>query len=242
MILYRKPALTGNVMSRCDGGGVCVRACVPQAAEGIISGVMSSQASSELQGPEMKYCIKRLIRGLASDRDGARQGYATALAELIRAFPWLEAASILESIHDIIKIKGQSMNVTEQRNAYFGRIFGYMVLCSSARLFDSDEAVLQVVIQILDLGKKKTYLQELCCEAMFSTITQANLKAIKRQLATTLNERFTSQPQPDCVTLVLAMTLEQHGVKLELPWIAKDTTVRHLDLLLLSSPHFFYVR
>ena len=42
------------------------------------------------------YVLKRLVRGLGSGRQGARQGFALALAALLGARPSLSPASVLE--------------------------------------------------------------------------------------------------------------------------------------------------
>lgn len=43
--------------------------------------------SSAKQEAEVQYTLKRLVRGLASSRDAARQGFSTALSGLLSAFP-----------------------------------------------------------------------------------------------------------------------------------------------------------
>ena len=43
-----------------------------------------------------EYVLKRLVRGLGSGRQGARQGFALALAALLGARPSLSPASVLE--------------------------------------------------------------------------------------------------------------------------------------------------
>ena len=95
------------------------------------------------------------------------------------------------------------------------------VLCASSRLYESDAAVLKVITEILDLGKKKSYLQELCCEAMFTIIDQANVAGIKVELTTELAARFPEGQgvQPDSVALVLVMALQLHGVVVNLPFV-----------------------
>ena len=67
---------------------------VQAAKELIISlrGVEDQSADSQ----EMNYCLKRLVRGLASSREGARQGFAMALTEV--SFPSLLSILFLKSI------------------------------------------------------------------------------------------------------------------------------------------------
>ena len=46
--------------------------------------------------PAQAYVLKRLVRGLGSGRQGARQGFALALTALLGARPSLSPASVLE--------------------------------------------------------------------------------------------------------------------------------------------------
>ena len=48
-----------------------------EASKAIISGL-----GDALEGDDVAYCLKRLLRGLNSSRDGARQGFAACLTEL----------------------------------------------------------------------------------------------------------------------------------------------------------------
>ncbi|KAJ1796888.1 DNA-directed DNA polymerase, partial [Coemansia sp. RSA 2523] len=79
---------------------------------------------------DVTYGIKRLIKGLASPRDGARQGYSIALSELLARVPCISVKLVLDllwrSTEATKQMKGQ-----EQRDMRFGRIFGLMALVQS---------------------------------------------------------------------------------------------------------------
>jgi hypothetical protein len=47
------------------------------------------------------------VRGLSSSNDGARQGYSTALVELLRDAPIVTTAEVLQMVNEIIEIGGQ---------------------------------------------------------------------------------------------------------------------------------------
>jgi len=53
---------------------------IQAAKELIIS--LRAVGEQSLESQEMSYCLKRLVRGLASSREGARQGFAMALTEV----------------------------------------------------------------------------------------------------------------------------------------------------------------
>lgn len=56
-----------------------------QAAKELVASLKAAQALTP-DAQEMAYCLKRLVRGLASSREGARQGFAMALTE-VRTLP-----------------------------------------------------------------------------------------------------------------------------------------------------------
>lgn len=43
--------------------------------------------SPQLQEDQLQYCVERLVRGLGSNRKGARQGFSIALTEVLASFP-----------------------------------------------------------------------------------------------------------------------------------------------------------
>lgn len=44
---------------------------------------------------DLQYCVERLVRGLGSNRKGARQGFSVALTELLATFPQVTAGQVL---------------------------------------------------------------------------------------------------------------------------------------------------
>lgn len=56
------------------------------------SGTNAKVAESE----DVKYTVRRLMRGLASGRDAARQGYATSLCEILKLLPEFSVESFLD--------------------------------------------------------------------------------------------------------------------------------------------------
>jgi DNA polymerase phi len=71
-----------------------------RAAQALLLALKTAQAQSaqpeQIPCEELQYSLKRLVRGLASSREGARQGFATALAEVC-LFSFF-------SIHQLIKV------------------------------------------------------------------------------------------------------------------------------------------
>ena len=54
------------------------------------------------------YGLKRLVKGLASGRQGARQGYALALTTLMTDLPTLPAAVVLDMLDEHLEVSGQA--------------------------------------------------------------------------------------------------------------------------------------
>lgn len=54
------------------------------------------------------YGLKRLVRGLASGRQGARQGYALALSKLLGDIPALSITEVLATMASELEVSGQA--------------------------------------------------------------------------------------------------------------------------------------
>ena len=76
-----------------------------KAAASLIAALKIAQA--EFEGstggalcPDLSYAVRRLVRGLASPRDGARQGFGAALIELLGAFDEVTPEEVLEQVSE----------------------------------------------------------------------------------------------------------------------------------------------
>lgn len=71
-----------------------------KAAAALIGALSAAQADHAGDGlcPDLQYAVRRLVRGLASPRDGARQGFGAALIELLNAFDEVTPEEILEQV------------------------------------------------------------------------------------------------------------------------------------------------
>ncbi|ORY26447.1 hypothetical protein BCR33DRAFT_859122 [Rhizoclosmatium globosum] len=109
---------------------------------------------------EIAYALKRLIRGLSSSRDGARQGFTLALAELLgflkedHAFSAALIVDLIESLNVLTaSVKGQ-----EEREMYFARIFGLHAIVQSGLLTapqttaDQKDWVPAVISSVVEAG------------------------------------------------------------------------------------------
>ncbi|MCO5608521.1 hypothetical protein L7F22_062732 [Adiantum nelumboides] len=110
----------------------------------------------------VQYALRRLVRGVASSRECARQGFAMAFACLLEAFPQLKTGSVLELICRTLEVTS-SMKGQEKRDGLLGQLFVLGAVISSRRpvanLIDMEDAR-QITERLLCLAKKKAFLRE----------------------------------------------------------------------------------
>lgn len=82
---------------------------------------------------EVTYAVKRLIKGLASSREGSREGFTLGLCLLVRSFPEIDGARLLALIVESLPFKGGGMSDTEIKENNFGRLFGCMALIQTGK-------------------------------------------------------------------------------------------------------------
>ena len=64
------------------------------------------------------YGLKRLVRGLASGRQGARQGYALALTKLLADIPALPVSEVLSVMTSELEVSGQAKVSPEMHHSH----------------------------------------------------------------------------------------------------------------------------
>eukprot|EP00658_Telonema_sp_P-2_P073600 TRINITY_DN6269_c0_g1_i1.p1 TRINITY_DN6269_c0_g1~~TRINITY_DN6269_c0_g1_i1.p1 ORF type:complete len:707 (+),score=208.11 TRINITY_DN6269_c0_g1_i1:72-2192(+) len=104
-----------------------------------------------------EYCLKRLVRGLGSAREAARQGFATALAELLTVDQEMDLGDVVSMIHECHPVGSKSGGGSQQeRDALFGRVFGLMAVVRSGRC--DAEAAEAVIDSAATLMNSKSYM------------------------------------------------------------------------------------
>lgn len=119
---------------------------------------------------ELEYSVKRLVKGLASSRKGARQGFATVLTEVLSKFTSLSPERVLKLIGENLEVSGSAIS-TEEKDRYIGQIFGMVSVlrsqCDHGKISTLDPNWLGLLIsKVIELSKKKSYLQELCAKVI----------------------------------------------------------------------------
>ncbi|RLN88924.1 hypothetical protein BBJ28_00017684 [Nothophytophthora sp. Chile5] len=149
---------------------------------------------SEKQEAEVQYTLKRLVRGLASSRDAARQGFGTALAGLLAAFPKQVALSdARELLREAMEVHA-SMKPMEQREHMFGRLFGLLALHRSGRLSGDLPLLAAVVKELLEMANFKRWFREACFEAALSLLTDVPADLFLSELAAPIHACLQIQP------------------------------------------------
>ncbi|MQL80121.1 hypothetical protein Taro_012548 [Colocasia esculenta] len=115
--------------------------------------------------PPVGYAVRRLIRGLASSRECARQGFSLGLTVVVGTIPAIKVDSIMKLAVQFLEVssskKGQDL-----RDCLLGRLFAYGALVRSGRIAaecsskDKAPNVKEIVSQLIYLAGKKRYLRE----------------------------------------------------------------------------------
>eukprot|EP01125_Pyxidicula_operculata_P012838 TRINITY_DN4231_c0_g1_i1.p1 TRINITY_DN4231_c0_g1~~TRINITY_DN4231_c0_g1_i1.p1 ORF type:complete len:1287 (+),score=379.66 TRINITY_DN4231_c0_g1_i1:74-3934(+) len=144
------------------------------------------EKSGNIYCPELVYTLDRLTKGLSSSRDGARQGFALALTEILR-FPVVNYSTFVQQLIQVHH-PNQDMSGAEIRDHLFGIVFGGMSLVRSGRIqkeFNEvsesenvetknrvEVTVMKLVENLLKVSTMKSFLPEVCYEVLFSLLKQ----------------------------------------------------------------------
>ncbi|KAG0239379.1 DNA polymerase phi-domain-containing protein [Mortierella sp. GBAus27b] len=170
---------------------------------------ITEERLDQLCHPDVVYALKRLIRGLPSDREAARQGFSLALTELLVGLNFLTAEIILELLLRFTEIKN-FMKGKEERNHMFGRIFGFMSIIQSGLLTrprTTDDDIKVIVDDLVEYSQEKSYLSECCHQVLVAMLPQivSHPKSIKYTVEKIFTEGVNTPDQ-----LNVAMTLSVH--------------------------------
>lgn len=173
---------------------------------------------------DVSYTIKRLVTGLGSANEAAREGFAVALAELIALLPFDSARTILPLVLDTTTAPG-SADGKEERNLLFGRLFGLHALVRSNVLLHKEqpdsEQYKDTILALVALSGRKSWMREpaswAIVEAVRSLISATSAPVWKQEVSEWLVQRLINNPRekargctPEKVALVLIM--QQSGI------------------------------
>ena len=164
--------------------------------------------------PELAYAVTRLVKGLASSHDAARQGFTLALAQCLDTFPCITVELLLSVAEDTLKAHA-SMTPAEKRDVYFGKIFLFGVVCRSSQLAslsattERGAAVKKMVSDICYIFSIKSFFREACCKILSDLIERLPVGAVEGCLIAPSKSIFLDPVSVEA--LDLAVKLEAKG-------------------------------
>ncbi|GAA5996088.1 uncharacterized protein JCM10292_007386 [Rhodotorula paludigena] len=186
-------------------------------------------AATAPSDPDTPYALKRLIAGLASSNEAARQGFAVALAQLVSLLPADSdlAARVLPQLIDATTPKAGT-DAREERDLLFARLMGLHALVRAGVLVRSEgktaadgENWKEVVQALVTLANKKTWIREpaywVVCEALGALLEAPEQLSWKDEVVRWAVQRLVGDARekargftPEKVAVVLV--LQAHGV------------------------------
>ncbi|CAA2961325.1 DNA polymerase V-like [Olea europaea subsp. europaea] len=133
--------------------------------------------------PSLRYAVRRLIRGVSSSRECARQGFALGLTILVGTVSCIKVESLLKLIINLLEVSS-SMKGQEARDCLLGRLFAYGALARSGRLTEEWMAdrntpyVREFTSCLISLAAKKRYLQESAVLVIMEMVEKLPVEAL----------------------------------------------------------------
>ncbi|CAI9781808.1 unnamed protein product [Fraxinus pennsylvanica] len=165
--------------------------------------------------PSLRYAVRRLVRGISSSRECARQGFALGLTILVGTVSSIKVESLLKLIVNLLEISS-SMKGQEARDYLLGRLFAYGALARSGRLteewiMDSNTPYIKEFTScLISLAAKKRYLQESAVLVIMEMVEKLPVEALLNHVleAPGVQEWFegaTEVGNPDALLLAIKM-------------------------------------
>ncbi|XP_020575481.1 myb-binding protein 1A [Phalaenopsis equestris] len=137
--------------------------------------------------PSLRYAIRRLIRGVSSSRECARQGFSLGLAIVVEMIPAVKLVPVMKLIINLLEVSS-AMKGLEARDCYLGCLFAYGSLARSHRLAtewisDKNTPVLkEFTSTVISLAQKKRYLHEPAVAIILDMLEKLPIEAIKNHV------------------------------------------------------------
>ncbi|KFD71364.1 hypothetical protein M514_07152 [Trichuris suis] len=116
----------------------------------IIESIISIEDETQ-RSTVIAYCVKRLVRGLSSNRQAARLGFAVALAELIRSIETVTVDDVLKQMEAILHVE----STRGGRPYALGFVMGLLALVETREVVQLNDPLLPFLIRhVLVIHKK----------------------------------------------------------------------------------------
>jgi DNA polymerase phi len=118
---------------------------------------------------DLDYSVKRLTRGLSSSRQSARQGFAACLSAILTHFELVQTKEVIDLIEKTTQ-SNTAMKGSEERDLFFGKLFGYMTLARAHRFQAHPSFAVDAINSLLSVYERKPWSREVIAEAILSLI------------------------------------------------------------------------
>ncbi|SCW01493.1 LAFE_0E00848g1_1 [Lachancea fermentati] len=144
-------------------------------------GLIEELSEIKNESKEWEYVLNRLIKGLASSRNGARLGFSLCLTEVVSLALEKKFLGSIDDYMDLLQgalFREAVKNGKEERGLLFGKMFGFQALLNEplfSKIFKSESNLLNVgftmkfVDSLIQTALQKNWIREPC----FYTIYQA---------------------------------------------------------------------
>ena len=146
-------------------------------SSGTITTNMATESCGDHQpsglSADVEYAIKRLVRGLSSSTEAARQGFAACLAEMLAALPHVPLTLVKEHMVASTEVTG-SVKGQEERDMLLGRLFTCLAVARSDRLTTNDKEWESTGTELLETAigifSKRKVLRSLAAETVVAML------------------------------------------------------------------------
>lgn len=172
------------------------------AAEAVIAGLFSEGGVSE--PTLLRHLERRLFRGLASGRKGARLGFSLVITEILGQLFGAEkkekySGIRLEQLLELLDVKTKpegDLSGQEEKDHYLGRLFGLQCFVRAKILFTSESKAWQIVFEkLMDLSKKKPWIREECGYVIAESLAQMDKTTAEQILQKFQDEGLATTPE-----------------------------------------------
>ena len=141
----------------------------------------ASPATDSLH-PNLRYALKRLLRGVCSSRAAARVGFAAGLTRVLESFPIISSPLLLETFTSQLTLP-QSPSKQEQTDFKLGHATAVIALCRAKRLggVNGVEGVEAMVRRLVRDARSKV-VRETAWEAVRAVMESVGWKEYKQWL------------------------------------------------------------
>ncbi|KAK4098837.1 hypothetical protein N658DRAFT_211667 [Parathielavia hyrcaniae] len=172
-----------------------------EAAGAIVSGLLGGEAVAE--PVLLRHLEKRLFRGLASGRNASRLGFSLVLTEILgQLFGEKDLANSKYTGLTFDKVLGILLEKThgggsgqEERDHYFGQLFGIESFVRSGVLFADKTRWLLVLDLLLKMAGKKSWLKPQCGYVIVQAVLQMKKKLAENTLEKLSEEGLAKTPE-----------------------------------------------